>query len=76
MTRDDFAANGSLLMSGNPDQPKNAAVRTTSQHGQLAEIFVQCHKHPALIVGNLKNFFVTGIAWPITGPRDIMPSHL
>jgi hypothetical protein len=76
MTHENFAANGGLLTSGNADQPKNATVRPTAQHGQLAEIFIQRHKHPALIVGNRKNFFVTRIARPITGPHDIMPSHL
>jgi hypothetical protein len=73
MAGKNLLADGSLLTSGNADEPNYAAVRPAAQHGQLAEVFVQSHEYAALLVGHSKNFFVARIGRPIAGPNDIVP---
>ena len=41
--------------------------------GSLAEVLVECHQDPILIMGLAEDLFVTGVFPPLTSPHNVVP---
>jgi hypothetical protein len=46
------------------------------QHGQSAEVLVQCCENSSFLEGEGQNNFVAWVFFPITAPNNVMPSRL
>lgn len=40
---------------------------------KFVKVFVHRHEHPLIFVSGNKNFDISGIFWPRSGPKDIVP---